>query len=174
MKEFKIGDVVWVPLGGVREVQVTCPVCFGKLVVHLTLGNGDVLELPCDYCAKGYEAPRGVAFEYAEKPDAKVYVIDGIERNERADCVEIAYRSDCSVLRDVYGTKEEALARAVVLAEENVADRTKRAEYIKHDKNKSYSWNAGYHRREAKRARKTAERHEERAKLCKAKGDTPC
>jgi hypothetical protein len=43
----------------------------------------------------------------------------------------------------------------------------KRADYIKHDKMKSFAWNAGYHLRELKRAEHAAAHHGEHARLCR-------
>jgi len=61
---FKIGDVVYFASAGQRQVDIPCPVCFGKREVTLILGNGDSVELPCDYCGKGYDGPRGYVLEY--------------------------------------------------------------------------------------------------------------
>jgi hypothetical protein len=59
------------------------------------------------------------------------------------------------------------MAMATKLAAENAAATRKREDHVKHDKNKSYSWNAGYHKREAKRAAKKVEYHTKMAAECK-------
>jgi len=169
MSEFKVGDVVWVPIAGLRQVPVPCPVCFGKLVVRLELGNGDIVVLPCGNCSKGYEPPRGVVYEYTSDPSAEPRRISRIEREESESGVEVCYRDGSLVFREVFATHKDALDRAVEMAEERVAEESKRADHIKHDKNKSYAWNAGYHMREAKRAREQVAYHEKMAVLCKAK-----
>ena len=168
MNEYKIGDVVWIPVGGLRDVPVTCPICFGKLTVRLELGDGSMVQLPCDYCGKGYEGPRGVVVEYTRAPDAEPFTITQIDRRETDAGASVEYHSHSGrYTKEVYATREEALARAVEMAAENEATERKRADYIKHNKNMSYSWNAGYHRREAARAAKQVEYHTKMAAECK-------
>jgi hypothetical protein len=168
MSEYKIGDVVWIPVGGLRNVPVKCPICFGKLAVRLELGDGSMVELPCEYCAKGYEGPRGVVNEYTSDPTAEPFTITQIDRRETDAGASFEYHSHSGrYAKEVFATRDEAMARAVEIAAENMAEERKRADYIKHDKNKNYSWNAGYHRREAKRASEQVAYHTKMAELCR-------
>jgi hypothetical protein len=48
-------------------------------------------------------------------------------------------------------------------------EQSTRAEYLKKNMNKKYSWNAGYHLKEAKRSEEQAAYHRKKAMLCKAK-----
>ena len=170
MSAFKIGDMVWVPVGGLRNVDVTCPVCFGKCVVRLELGNGEIVVLPCEYCGKGYEGPRGVVREYTRAPAAEPFTITQIDKRETGDCVTVEYHSHSGrYANQVYATREEAMTQAEIMAAENEANERKRADYIKKDGNKNYSWNAGYHMTEARKAAEKVEWHTKMAQLCKAK-----
>ena len=60
MKARKVGDCLWwAVVEKHAQVEIPCPVCYGKRKVNLILGNGDVVALPCTYCSPGYESPRG-------------------------------------------------------------------------------------------------------------------
>jgi hypothetical protein len=69
----------------------------------------------------------------------------------------------------VFDTKEEAETKGEEIAAVENTRRNTQTECIKHQKTKSFTWNAGYHRREAKDLRKRMERHMELAKICKAR-----
>jgi hypothetical protein len=167
--EFKIGDLVWVPVCNNRPKTVPCTVCAGKNVVRLELGTGEMVTLPCENCGKGCEGPQGVEQEYHATPDAEPCRIDGIERHERENFTEVAYRCDCYVITEAYATKEEAIEAAKAKAAKENAIQKQRADWVKHDKNKNYAWNAGYHMRCAKEAARKLEYHTSMAQLCKEK-----
>lgn len=164
---FKVGDRVWVARYGSTETRVPCPVCFGTKAVTLILGNGEQMRLECDYCAKGYGLPQGTIAGVEYAPRAEERVIDRVS----VSATDVEYQSDCTIFRapDVFATEAEALARAAVIAVQAEAERNARLEAAKEHAMKSYSWNAGYHMREAKELRERAERHERKAALCKAK-----
>lgn len=171
---YNIGDKVWVAICGNTQVRKLCPVCFGKKEVTLILGNDEHCILPCSYCAPGFSSPSGYVNEYEYQTEAKQVTIDGmnIENKRGVESIEYRYNStECSWCnldeKKAFGTKEEALEHCKKIKEENEHDQITRAEHIKKDQNKSYSWNAGYHLREAKRERESAERHERLAKICK-------
>jgi hypothetical protein len=169
MNEYKIGDTVWIPVGGLRGIDVPCPVCFGKLVVRLELGNSDIVVLPCEYCGKGYEGPRGVVGEYTRAPAAEPFTITSINKEETDAGTSVEYRSGSGYAKKVYATREEAMVRAEEMAAENEAIERKRADYAKHNTNRNYAWNAGYHMHEARKAADKIEWHTKMAQLCKAK-----
>ena len=166
---FGIGDRVWLAAYSTVDVQATCPICFGKLFVTLILGDDSKVRLPCDYCGKGYEFPRGHITERHARPLALERTIDSVTVS--ADRVE--YGSACSTMPadNVHATEAEALAAAEEIAAKEQADRERSVEWGKHDAKKTFSWNAGYHMREAKALRAKAERHEERAVLCKERSE---
>lgn len=170
MKHFNVGDVIWMATNGTMPVDKTCPVCFGKMTVTLILGNGDSVELLCDYCGKGWNGPRGYVTEYEYVAEAKPFFVAGVEVHISSEGEIYRYRESggwsCDTDR-LFATKEEALADSLRRKAEYDKEQETRAEYIKKDTNKSYSWNAGYHMREAKRHRRDAEYHEKKAVICK-------
>jgi len=172
-KIYNVGDSVWVASFELREEQIPCPVCFGTLRVTLILGNGESLTLPCDYCGKsGYEGPRGYVTEYRREPRCKSATISAREIRENGVETEIHYSSpDSHSYRpaDVFETQAEAIADAQRRADEMAKEEETRAYHIKKNVNQTYSWNAGYHLREAKRLKEQIAYHERKAVLCKAK-----
>jgi hypothetical protein len=174
---YKIGDIVWIPYAGNKQVQIKCPICDGKLKVTLILGNGDECILPCSYCASGYEGPKGHITEYEYGIDATIFTVTGMNINSTENGEEVEYHSgtpNCyRTAKVVYPDRELALKAAEDLKREYEEDQVKRADYMKYDKKKSYSWNAGYHLRNANKMRRDIEYHEKMAVICKskAKGD---
>lgn len=169
--KFKIGDTVYVSKFGRREVKEKCPVCFGKLVVTLILGDDTPVELPCKYCGRGYDPPSGQVAEWRMDAGAEAVIIDQIRTAQTGAGEKVEYmvgnRSYYSI--DVFSTEQEALDKSERSAAKHRQEQETRAEFIKEDTNKNYSWNAGYHRREAKKAAEKVEYHSRMAKICKAK-----
>jgi hypothetical protein len=172
MSAFAVGDVAYVArYHRTTEVTVPCPVCFGTKQVTLRLGNGDEVQLRCDYCRKGYDDPRGFVHEYQAVCKAERVVIEQVTTTETQFGQEREYRFNDRYIGDdglLFATEAEALKRAEELRESDRIAYETRAEYIKKDTNKSYAWNAGYHMREAKKNRKQADYHERMAVICKA------
>jgi len=169
MQEFKIGDKVWVAGWGQIAKDVPCPACYTKREVTLILGNGDHIILPCEGCSQGYMPPTGYVTEYEFSSEPEIHIITGIETRQTEKGVDVEYRASqyCLPADRVFDNESDARAEGEKMAAEQHEKERTRAEYIKHDKNKKYSWNAVYHLREAKRKRKEADGHEEKAKLCK-------
>jgi len=165
MKNYALDDVVWLAKCGTQQVVKPCLVCHGKLQVTLVLGNGDEVILPCDYCGRGYEYPSGIISEYEYVAAPIQVTITGIEiRRDKTEYSGEGYHLDSD---KIFDTKEEALAKCQLIANELEKDQSQRSEYLKHDTKKTFSWNAGYHLRAAKKCRKDAEYHESKAILCK-------
>jgi len=170
MKKWKVGDQGWSANFGNRQKEIKCPVCFGKRQVTVILGDDSNVVVPCKYCDNGYEGPRGYVTEYEYCKDVKPVTIDKITTEESSDgadqyCMDghYGYYPDKTLFR----TKEEAEIVATERAKQYKRDQDTRAIHIKKEQNKTYTWNAGYHMREAKRDRASAERHEQQAIICK-------
>jgi len=171
MPKFKVGDTVWFAKCGIESVQKVCPTCFGKKEVTLILGNGDSVVLPCRGCAPGFDSPRGYISEYEYVTEPEMIAISGmsIEVNYGKEKVEYLQENRLYHEEDVYATKEEAQIRANEKKTQLEKEHTTRAEYIKKDVQKSFSWNAHYHMRHAKKDRESAEYHDKMAVICKAR-----
>jgi hypothetical protein len=163
----KIGDCVWLASYSNQQESETCPVCFGKLTVRLILGNGDEVILPCRTCALGYDPPTGIIKVYKTLPRVESKIITGMD----IDGTTVKYKSGnwCMDSDMIFDTHEEAMVKAESFAAEEQVRQNTLAIHIKENNNNNYSWNAGYHMQLAKRDRKSAERHERLAILCRAK-----
>jgi hypothetical protein len=172
MSKWKVGDKPWLSHAGIQEVKKECPICTGKLTVELILGNGDHVILPCDYCGKGWDGPRGFVIEREFIVGVEQLTISQIDTEATEDGEKIHYHffgHRYAGEDDLCETKEGAEVKSSEWIAQNAIEESTRAEYLKHNQNKTYSWTAGYHLREAKREEESAARHRERAKLCKAK-----
>lgn len=171
MKKYKVGDVVWWANYGIKQVTKECPICFGKKEVTLILGNEDRVILPCQYCKNGYEAPTGIREEYKYVTEATLKTITSIKTNQNTQGEVVEYMSGNYYLpiEDIFDTKEDALIRSKAKAEEAQSERDKKIEYIKKDKQKSFSQNAGYWLQQIKIAEANIERYKKYARLCKAR-----
>ena len=174
MQKFNIGDEVWVARYSQNAaISVLCPICYGKLKVTLILGNGDSVELPCEYCGMGKVGgvPTGRVTEHQVVSSPARCTISGIEIEISPTEEIIRYRSESFVLYEdkTFATKEEAQEKGEELKEAREKEESTRIEYLKKDTKKSFSWNAGYHLSAVKRAERDLEYHRKKAVLCKAR-----
>jgi hypothetical protein len=173
---FKVDDVIYVAKFNTRKFNVDCPVCFKKGTVGLILGNGDIVTMPCEFCNRGCgTSPTGYVSDYRLEAGTEAIVVNEVKIEVTNQGQKIEYVSGYSLYQAdvVFKTAEEAMKYAVLkVAEQNKELETK-AEHIKGKPSKNYSWNAGYHIREAKNHEKKIEWHKKMAVICKAKaGDT--
>lgn len=169
--KYKVGDAIYVSCFGRREIKMECPVCFGKCVVRLILGNDDSVEMPCEYCRRGYEPAVGYVKEYRMDAGVEMVVIDQISTEHTAAGEKVEYRTDSYIYhpKDAFSTEEEALAESNRRADAYNLEQETKAELVKGKPNKNYSWNAGYHMRQVKEAKEKVEYHSKMAKICKAR-----
>ena len=169
MPKFKVGDTVWYAKCGIESVQKICPTCFGKKEVILILGNDEWVVLPCKGCAPGYDSPRGYISEYEYVSGPEIVVISGITIEISHDKENVRYQGKNRIYdeKDIWATAEEARIVANEKKAQLDEDQITRAECIKKDVQKNFSWNAHYHIRHAKKDRESAEYHDKMAALCK-------
>lgn len=167
------GKTVWTPIATQKLATRACPICFGKGRVTLILGNGDSCILPCDYCGKGHDVALGTVDEYDFVCDAySVYVQYVSIRNKGADDEEISLQEAsgrCTYAKNAFLTKEEALSAAQAIKEKNEQEEIRRISFLKKDKKKSFSWNAGYYLRQINDLKKEIALNERKVIYCKAR-----
>ena len=167
-KLYKVGDCVWYASFGSEEVRVPCPVCYGNKKVLVILGNGDEVEVVCDYCSRGFEGAKGYVTEYQHTAKAEYMTITRRKIEEVFGEEKIEYTSAHFLLTPerMFDTEQEALDCAAEMAEKYAQEQ---AEKPKYKNEKSYTWNAGYHLRQAQSKYKEAQYHEAKAKVCKSR-----
>ena len=165
---YKIGDKAWVATYGSKQLTRTCPVCRGNKQVTVILGNDDHVVTPCDFCRSSL-GPTGAVITHEYLVEAHPTTITEIRLVQTADGSQYRYNSFLTPGTHLFPTKEEALEKALELAAARQEEEQTRAEHLKANKLKSYSWNVGYHLQAAARSRAEAERHEKLAVLCEQK-----
>ena len=155
--KFNIGDKVWVALAEQQEKKVECPECCGKRKLQVILGDGTVVSIDCECCKYGYEGSRGFIqtneFYVRVEPDT----ITGAE----IEFSKIRYKLQTHYTEsaNIFATKEEAEARSAVQVIEQAAREAIRMKQ-KERQEKSWAWNAAYHRREIRDFKKRIAYHE--------------
>ena len=167
-KVYKVGDWVWYATYDSEEIKVPCPVCYGNKVVTVILGNGDEVAVECDYCGKGWQNALGYVTEYQRIPKAEQRMITKRRIEDGRDGEEIEYIGSQYILNiaQMFDNEQEAYDYAVGLAEKATQEALDKPKY---KNEKSYTWNAGYHLKQAKSKRNEADYHEAKAKICKTR-----
>jgi hypothetical protein len=174
MEIFSIGEYVYIADMHAVDTTEPCPVCYGKKMVIVILGNGDQVETECGYCGHGFEGPLG----YVKTGDrlvegAHMSKITGVDVRTADDgSMDITYWfNGCGYHQNrVAKTYEEAVELGkITAAKYQHEDHAHMIDMAKHNINKSYAWNVGYHLKSAERAKKDLEYHEAKAKLLQTK-----
>jgi len=133
------------------------------------------MVLPCEYCSAGYEGPRGYTRHHEYLAAAESVVITDITVHTGPDGETREYRSGgwCLDIEDIFDTEAEAMDRAAVKAAKFAQEVDAQKQSRGRNKGRPYTWNAGYHMREAKKAREQLEYHERMARVCKDKTRKP-
>ena len=167
---FKVDDVIYVAKFNTRKFHVDCPVCFKKGTVDLILGSGDIVTMPCEFCTNGAgTSPSGYVSDYRLEAGAEAVVVNEVRIEVTSQGQKAEYLSGYSLYQadTVFETADEAMEYAVLRVAERNKELETKAEYIKGKPHKNYSWNAGYHMREAKNHEKKIEWHKKMAVICK-------
>jgi hypothetical protein len=153
---FKIGDYIWYAQTRKTAEHIPCPVCYGKKEVTVVLGNGEEILTPCRWCQSGFEESRGwVEGNYKWEANADLAKVTSM-RQEVDEFGELKVTYYCSGNGHYHdycaATKEEALAKSLAQAQEwQAREDAEKIEFRKKYGYRDYSYNAGYHRREAER-----------------------
>ena len=170
--KYKIGDKVWFAQRKSVTKTENCPDCFGKRYLTVIKGDDSQVTIECAGCQSGYEPPKGYISYYSQDIDVNEVVIEGLdvrplsEPEYRFNCTECSWRS--AKEDELFTTKEEAEIKAKELSDEWNKEQLGRI-HQKEKHNRTWSWNAHYHRDCIKRAERDLEYHRNKldyAKLC--------
>ena len=168
--EFAVGDVVFWANHETEHIKEICPICFGKLKVKLILGNDDEAILDCDFCKKGYDNPRGFIYDrykWTSKVEPKTITSKTVTENDGLREVKYKVYNAYPDSEDLFATREEAEVRSKELIEIHAAEEQKNLERRKEYSKNSYGWHAGYHKKQAEKARRDLEYHEKKVVFMK-------
>lgn len=166
-----IGDTIfWVESGTNYCKQIPCPMCFGKRIVTIILGDDSQTKIECGFCQRGTDRPSGMATTWEPSAITQSGTITGVSTRDGVK-YEVGHKSINEY--ETYPTKE--IAEIVRLAKfEEVqarADLWFKESFV--TAKKKQIWSAGYNRDCIARAKRTIEWHESRLGMIadKAKGD---
>ena len=172
---FKINDEVFWARYERKQRYIKCPECFGKRFLTVIMGDESRVTIDCVGCTQQpYEGPSGSIVTYDFEALVIKTKIEGMEI--RPDKTE--YRSYCDsghssyyTLKDedIFYTEVEAIARAKVLKDEADKEEAKRL-LQKHDRNRTWAWNAHYHRDCIRQANKDLIYHTAKLEVAKSLG----
>lgn len=151
---------------------VTCPDCGGTGRIRVTFHDETTVSIPCANCSKGYEEPTGRIHVYCRKGKAKKARISGVNISGG----KVEYRAEYHSFDDdgrmyegydlidedkIFFTEVEAQSRADIMAAEYDAEERERI-FKKEKDQRSWAWNASYHRKEIKEAERRLEYHKKK------------
>lgn len=165
--KYNLGEEVWWAETRGVDRSITCPDCLGSGQLTVTFADGEQVSIECGLCARGFQPATGRVsyFEFTEQ--VRRDTIAGVELGKN----EVLYKmaSGYSLIEEeVFSTEPEAQARAVILAETRTAEALQKAQR-KHKDTRSWAWNASYHRRELKEAKRRVDFHTAQLNMCNLK-----
>lgn len=171
--KFKVGDAVWHATHEQREKWIVCPDCMGQRWVQVTFGDGTAVTVDCQNCGIGYEPPLGSVKTWEWEPRASLVLVEGLDVHQswQDEGEKLIVRYSLSNHRGgdetcVFDNEEEAKAHAQVLAARLSAEEEKRING-KERTNRTWSWNASYHRKAIKQAQRDLEYHTRKLEAAK-------
>lgn len=167
MKKYKIGDKVWYAQRKAVEKTMQCPECFGQKALTVILGDGSQVSIECAGCMDGYEPPKGYVAYSEHITDVSEVIIDRVEETT----VETEYGfNGCFRVKEteLFVNKEDAEKRALELAQEYNREQIEKINR-KEKHNRTWSWNAHYHRQRIRTAEKDLIYHKAKLEVAKVK-----
>lgn len=153
-----IGDQIWKAAISLSETTMTCPYCLGQLYLTVTYGDGTTSTGQCANCQLGYDPPRGYVTYYETKVKVESSIITGVQMNGDKFNYYLNNSHFASDFKDTFDTLEEAQVRAEEL--KVLCDKKEAFKYTrKQENNRSWSWNATYHKKCLKKALHDVEYH---------------
>lgn len=173
MKTFEIGQTVFMADFGKKEIFVTCPDCLGSKHVLVTLGDGSEVTIECGGCDPGgYQPSQGVIRQYVYENKYRQHKVTGVKVSTTGVEYELDNYNSGSYYtgkaEEVFATQEEAIADGVLKKLEfEVAENKRLMSKTRNDK--SWKWNATYHRNLIKKLERELEYHRSKVSVCVAK-----
>ena len=167
MSKFKLGDKVWYAQRRTVEEHVVCPDCFGQKALTVIKGDGSQVSIECEGCRIGYEGSQGYVRYYKQSCDVKEITITKVEEST----TETRYgfwECYCADEDCMFTNKEDAEKKAEELAQQHNQNELNKINQ-KERYNRTWSWNAYYHRDCIIRAERDLEYHTKKLSVAKVK-----
>lgn len=154
---FQIGDTAWRATCEIRENHIQCPDCGGTGRLRVLFHDDTMVSIDCQNCGSGYNPPTGRIRVYDRTARAELTVITGVEVHGST----VEWRCEgCWIVEDgkLFADEASAIVAAQALAVQ--LDSEERERILKKEKpERTWSWNAVYHRRCIKEAQRQIEYH---------------
>ena len=156
--KFNFGDYIYAAAAEQTEKWAPCPLCLGKMYVNIIF-QGESFDLDCPECERGHLGSTGSKQTWVFGPTVREGKITRVEKGSW-EPFEIEYMISAGpnsgyIIKesDAFATKEEALGRSFVLAEERAVGEAKKID-AKERPNKKWAWNVNYHKQQIKHAQR--------------------
>ena len=170
--KYSIGQNLWHATAYVEKVYLTCPDCGGTGRIRCIMHDETIMSIGCGNCALGYGPPTGRIGAYQRKPKATPVTVIGLEA--RAGEAVKYQVTDCYSVGEehLFEQEDEAISAAKVLAEEYNRGELDRIQNKEKD-TRTWAWNASYHRKAIKEAKKQIAYHEAKLNVAAIKAKEP-
>ncbi len=173
---FKMDDEIYHAQYERKRRLIPCPDCMGKRFLTVIMGDDSKVTIDCVGCTRGaYDGPHGNIETWGYEATVTKRKITGMEVTPQKTeykshifCDEGGSSYYTLKDDDIFHTEAEAIIRANELKAEAEKEEAKRL-MQKHDHNRSWAWNATYHRSCLKRAEKDMAYHSAKLSVAKIK-----
>lgn len=155
--KYAIGQQVWYAGWTSSPTYITCPDCAGQGRMRVMFPDDSIVSVECAGCQRGYDRPSGYHQVYDRKPEAQVCTVTGVEvsggKTEWKTTASYSTSED-----DLFDNEVDCIAASKVkaeLADAEERDRVNHREKPTH----TWAWNASYHRKCLKEAKRNIEYH---------------
>lgn len=142
---FVIGKLYWLPVLTPHQVTAPCPVCYGKLAVVVTLGNGEHVAVACDGCGLGFSGPRGYVEEYSYDHGAKPFTVSAVSSMHGQDWWLQSVEGETAQWSALCETEDAALQASKQRMQGVVEENTRRSSARRSCDLKKVAWTVRYH-----------------------------
>ena len=155
--KYEIGQQVYWATWDSRDAYVTCPDCGGTGRLRVTFHDETQVSIDCRNCSVGYDPPTGRIHVHNRMAVVRLTTITGCE----VEGSKVEWRTSDSyrISEDnLFDNEADCLVRAAEIDAQ--ADREERERVNRKEKdNRSWAWNASYHRNQIKDAQRRIEYH---------------
>lgn len=155
-----IGDTIyWIESSTHFGKSIPCPMCFGKGLVTIILGDDSQEKIECGMCSHGIERPSGQARTWEASAFIKSGKISGVSTRDGLK-YEVGHTSVYA--HDCFDSEADAIPRrdAELVEVQKRREAWFRESFV--NCKKKQVWSAGYHRGCIESAKRTIEWHEAR------------
>lgn len=142
---FVIGHTYWLPRLTPQQIQVPCPVCYGKKVVTVTLGNGEYVAVECEGCGLGFERARGYVTEYTYEPFVQPFTVRAVTSMHNESWWLSSVEGEHAEWIDLANTEEEALIASQQRLTMTLENQSRSNAARKPRDLKKFPWTVRYH-----------------------------